>query len=84
MGQLVNQTPHYIGHELESEFKEPVTVSADTPQKTINRMMSDPTFILFGDEYTYNKQLSTSRTIVYSQKAMGGLMYSSEAKLGLR
>lgn len=81
MGQLVNQTPHYIGHELESEFKEPVTVSADAPQKTINRMMSDPTFILFGDEYTYNKQLSTSRTIVYSQKAMGGLMYSSEAQI---
>ncbi|GHP13971.1 hypothetical protein YK48G_13960 [Lentilactobacillus fungorum] len=81
MGQLVNQTPRYIDHELESEFKEPITVSKDAPQKTVNRMLSDPTFILFGDQYTYNKELSTARNLVYSQKAMGSLMYSSEAQI---
>ncbi|MDH5104849.1 two-component system regulatory protein YycI [Lentilactobacillus diolivorans] len=81
MGQLANQTPHYVSHELESEFKEPVTVNKTTPQKSINKMLDDPTFVLNGGQYSYSKNFSTSRNLVYSQKAMGSSIYSSEAQI---
>ncbi|MCP9333217.1 two-component system regulatory protein YycI [Lentilactobacillus hilgardii] len=81
MGQLLNQTPHYVGYELDSEFKAPVKVNKDNPQQSINKLLMDPTFVAFGDQYQYSKDLSTSRSIVYIQKAMGGLMYSTEAQI---
>lgn len=81
MGQLLNQTPHYVGYELDSEFKDPVKVNKDNPQQSINKLLMDPTFVAFGDQYQYSKDLSTPRSIVYIQKAMGGLMYSTEAQI---
>ncbi|MFD1125138.1 two-component system regulatory protein YycI [Lentilactobacillus raoultii] len=81
MGQLLNQTPHYAGYELDSEFKNPVKVDQNNPEQTIDKLLMDPTFVAFGDQYQYSKELSTPRSIVYIQKAMGGLMYSTEAQI---
>lgn len=81
MGQLLNQTPHYVGHELDSEFKEPVTVSQNNPQSSIAKLMDNPTFVLYGDQYAYSKDLSTAKSIVFVQKAMNGLIYSTEAQV---
>ncbi len=81
MGQLVNQNTHYTDHTLESEFKEPVSVDKEKPQRTINQLMNDSTFIQFGDQYEYSKELSTAQGPVYIQKAMGGAFYSSEAQV---
>lgn len=81
MGQLINQTPQFVGHELESELKQPISVNKENPQKSINTLLKDSTFVLFGNQYVYSKNLSTSRNIVYNQKALGSSIYSSEAQI---
>ncbi|WP_035166525.1 two-component system regulatory protein YycI [Lentilactobacillus curieae] len=81
MGQLANQTPHYVGHEIQSEFKQPVDVDPKNPSKTINALIKDSSFMIDGNDYKYSKDLSTDQTIVYVQKAVGQEIYSSEAQI---
>ncbi len=81
IGQLINQTPHYVGHQLMSELKQPINVDKNNPAKTINNLLSDPTFILNGSQYVYNKTLSSPQMIVYTQKAMGKQILSAEGQI---
>ncbi|WP_283679499.1 two-component system regulatory protein YycI [Lentilactobacillus sp. Marseille-Q4993] len=81
MGQLFNQTPHYENHSIESEFKQPISVEKKNPEKTINNLIQDPTFVAFGNQYTYSKDLSTDQTIVYVQKGPERGIYSDEAQI---
>lgn len=79
--QLGNQTPHYVDNEIQSEFKQPVDVDADNPNKTIDKLIKDPSFVASGTDYEYSKDLSTDQTVVYVQKAINHNIYSSEAQI---
>ena len=80
-GQLTNQTPHFIDNEIQSEFKQPVNVDSDRPSTTINKLITDPSFVVDGEDYRYSKDLSSKQTVVYVQKAINNDIYSNEAQI---
>lgn len=81
MNNLVNQTPRYIGHELQSELKQPISLDANHPYLTINELLKDDTFILHGSKYQYNAQLSSANSLVYNQKAFGSQLIDPEGQI---
>lgn len=81
MGQLTNQSTSFNDYELTSEFTQPINVAQDAPQETINKMLTDSTFILYGQQYQYSKELSDANTLVYTQKALGRNIYSAVGQI---
>lgn len=81
MGQLTNQQTSFVDNKLRSNFNEPINVSTKSPQKTISKMLTDSTFVLYGTEYHYNSELSSSHQLVYAQTAMGRDIYTPKGQL---
>lgn len=81
MGQLSNQNTSFNDYELTSEFTQPINVAQSAPQKTIDKMLTDSTFILFGQQYQFSKELSDTNTLVYTQKALGKSIYSGVGQI---
>ena len=81
MGQLTNQSTNFNDHELTSEFTQPINVAKKAPQNTVNKLLTDSTFVLYGQQYQYSKELSDKNTLVYTQKAMGRMIYSGVGQL---
>ncbi|MBW1605013.1 two-component system regulatory protein YycI [Lactobacillus sp. Sy-1] len=81
VGQLENQTTHFSGYTLQSTFKRPIAMYSSHPEEKLNQLIQSDSFVINGDQYQYNSQLSTSSTIVYSQKAYGSQVYSSYGEI---
>ena len=52
-----------------------------TASKTIDEFLKDNSIVIFGKEYTYNKDLSTKSVVVYTQMIYGGPVYSSDGQI---
>lgn len=69
--QLKDQTPRIVGSNFTSNFETPLRVDKANPQVKLNQVCHNPKLVINGDQYTYNAHLSTSKTIVYTQKMAG-------------
>ncbi|PBQ22514.1 hypothetical protein CNR29_00180 [Levilactobacillus brevis] len=75
---LSNQTVRYQSDgTITSTFKTPITgVDTQHPDKTLDTVVSNSTLILNGTDYTYNAELSSRNTVVYTQEVADGPIYS--------
>ncbi len=72
----------YANHKLTVNFTAGLKlVDPDKPQATIAEFLKDDSVVLFGKEYTYNKDLSTKSVVVYTQMIYGGPVYSSDGQI---
>lgn len=66
---------------ISSTFHNPLRVDEKHPEKTINQLMQKPGFVLDGKQYKFDRIASTKSKLVYDQKAVDGLFYTSEARI---
>ena len=62
MNSFVDRSYHfeYANHKLTVNFTDGLKlVDPDKPQATIDEFLKDNSIVIFGKEYTYNKDLST-------------------------
>lgn len=72
----------YANHKLTVNFTDGLKlVDPDKPQATIDEFLKDNSIVIFGKEYTYNKDLSTKSVVVYTQMIYGGPVYSSDGQI---
>ena len=63
-----NHYVHFVNHRIVSQFRHPVDLSSEHPHRSVNRRLSDPTFVIHGDQYRYSSDLSDHDNLVYVQK----------------
>ncbi|WP_295746835.1 two-component system regulatory protein YycI [uncultured Limosilactobacillus sp.] len=83
-GQLKGQTPRVVGSNFTSSFNEPVRVDEAKPQKKLNKLCQNPKWVINGSQYTYNAHLSTSKTVVYTQRMAGEPLFGPAGLLRFR
>lgn len=65
---LDNQSVRVNNGFLSSELLKPFKISALTPQQQLDQFVKNDHNVINGRRYVYNAKLSTSKTIVYTQK----------------
>lgn len=81
-GQLQGVLWSYNNHKLTVDFGTSIKIkNANSPQKTLNEVVKDNTKVINGEDYQYDKYLSTSKTVVYTQKALGSPVYTSSGQI---
>lgn len=87
---LANNESKLRGQELEynqtsnklmSTLDDPISVTDSNRKEKMNKFVKKESNILFGDEYVYSPQLSTSSEIVYAETGPFGPMYDKTGQL---
>jgi len=81
--KLRNQKVEYedVNHSLSSNLSDPITVTAENRKKLVDKFIKKDTNVLFGKEYKYSPQLSTSNQMVYVATTTLGEVYDKTAQL---
>ncbi|MEJ6399947.1 two-component system regulatory protein YycI [Nicoliella lavandulae] len=79
--KLTNQNVKFSNHVLQSTFKRPLAMYSSHPEDKLDQLIKSESFVINGNSYQYNKQLSDDSTIVYVQKAYGSQLYSSYGEI---
>lgn len=82
--QLKNQTSRMVGSNFTSTFDNPVKVNRTTPEGKLDQLCRNPKWIINGRDYHYNEDLSTSRTVVYTQQMTGQPVFGPAGILRFR
>lgn len=79
---LQQQTYHFSGTELISQFKEPITAdNSGDLKKAVDKVVSNASLVSHGSEYRYSKQLSNQDQLIYVQRVAKGPVYSKDGQL---
>lgn len=79
--KLDDQTVRLSNGTLISELDVPFKVSVLNPERQLNDYIKNSRHVLYGSYYVYNKALSSSSTIVYTQMMEGRPVLGSEGQL---
>ena len=79
--KLDDQTVRLSNGTLISELDVPFKVSVLNPERQLNDYIKNSRHVLYGSHYVYNKALSSSSTIVYTQMMEGRPVLGSEGQL---
>ncbi|MCM6792166.1 two-component system regulatory protein YycI [Pediococcus pentosaceus] len=79
--RLTDQSARVVDNYVESTLNEELTVDPKQPQKVLNTLVKNRYNIVYGSEYQYNPNLSTSAQVVYTQMIDGHPVYSKAGKL---
>jgi regulatory protein YycI of two-component signal transduction system YycFG len=79
--KLDDQTVRLSNGTLISELDVPFKVSVLNPERQLNDYIKNSRHVLYGSHYVYNKALSSSSTIVYTQMMEGRSVLGSEGQL---
>ncbi len=79
--KLDDQTVRLSNGTLISELDVPFKVSVLNPKRQLNDYIKNSRHVLYGSHYVYNKALSSSSTIVYTQMMEGRPVLGSEGQL---
>lgn len=79
--KLDDQTVRLSNGTLISELNTPIKVSVLNPERHLNDYIKNSRHVLYGSHYVYNKALSSSSTIVYTQMMEGRPVLGSEGQL---
>lgn len=79
--RLTYQSARVVDNYVESTLNEELTVDPKQPQKVLNTFVKNRYNIVYGSEYQYNPNLSTSAQVVYTQMIDGHPVYSKAGKL---
>lgn len=79
--KLDDQTVRLSNGTLISELNVPFKVSVLNPERQLNDYIKNSRHVLYGSHYVYNKALSSSSTIVYTQMMEGRPVLGSEGQL---
>ncbi|ABJ68815.1 MULTISPECIES: two-component system regulatory protein YycI [Pediococcus] len=79
--RLTDQSARVVDNYVESTLNEELTVDPKKPQKVLNTFVKNRYNIVYGSEYQYNPNLSTSVQVVYTQMIDGHPVYSKAGKL---
>ncbi|MFR0605616.1 two-component system regulatory protein YycI [Limosilactobacillus mucosae] len=79
--KLDDQTVRLSNGTLISELNTPIKVSVLNPERQLNDYIKNSRHVLYGSHYVYNKALSSSSTIVYTQMMEGRPVLGSEGQL---
>jgi regulatory protein YycI of two-component signal transduction system YycFG len=78
---LADQSARVVDNRVESTLDEGFTIDPKQPQKTLNPFIKNRYNVVFGTEYRYNANLSSSNQVIYTQMIDGHAVYSKAAKL---
>ena len=79
--KLDDQTVRLSNGTLIRELDVPFKVSVLNPERQLNDYIKNSRHVLYGSHYVYNKALSSSSTIVYTQMMEGRPVLGSEGQL---
>lgn len=79
--KLDDQTVRLSNGTLISELNTPIKVSVLNPERQLNDYIKNSRHVLYGSHYVYNKALSSSSTIVYTQMMEGRSVFGGEGQL---
>ena len=79
--RLTDQSARVVDNYVESTLNEELTVDPKQPQKVLNTFVKNRYNIVYGSEYQYNPNLSTSVQVVYTRMIDGHPVYSKAGKL---
>ncbi|MFH5810285.1 two-component system regulatory protein YycI [Companilactobacillus sp. FL22-1] len=81
--KLRNQKVEYsdVNHEISSSLNEPFTVTKNNRKKILDKFIKKESNVLFGKEYKYSPQLSTSSSIIYVGTGSLGDVYDKTDQL---
>lgn len=79
--KLDDQTVRLSNGSLISELNTPIKVSVLNPERQLNDYIKNSRHVLYGSHYVYNKALSSSSTIVYTQMMEGRPVFGGEGQL---
>ncbi|MCO6541918.1 MAG: two-component system regulatory protein YycI [Lactobacillus sp.] len=84
--KLRNQSVSYNEekHQLNSILDSPILLAAQAPQQTLNRFLAKQQNILFGNQYSYEPNLSTKNNIVYIEKRKIGQFYEFDGRINFQ
>lgn len=72
----------YNNHKLTVDFGTSIKIrDTANPQKTLDEVVEDSTKVIDGKDYQYDSYLSTKRTVVYTQKASGWPVYTTNGQI---
>lgn len=81
-GQLQGVLWSYNNHKLTVDFGTSIKIkNTDYPQKTLDEVVKDSTKVIDGDDYQYDKYLSTKKSAVYTQRALGSPVYTANGQI---
>lgn len=81
VNKLNDQSVRLSNGMLISELTSPIKVSMLNPDQQLNIFIKNSHHVLYGSQYTYNRDLSTANTIIYTQKMEGRAVFGSEGQL---
>lgn len=81
VAKLDDQTVRLSNGTLISELNTPIKVSVLNPERQLNDYIKNSRHVLYGSHYVYNKALSSSSTIVYTQMMEGRPVFGGEGQL---
>ena len=76
--QLRYVTWSYSNHKLTASFITGIRLNLTNPQNSLDSVVKDAAEVPMGKHYSFNSNLSTKNTIVYTQELYGKPVYSSE------
>lgn len=80
--QQLHYSWEYSNYHLDVDFTGGIKLlDPNDPQKTVDELLKDENIVSFGDKYTYNKDLSTKKTLVYTQTIDGTPIYTNDGQI---
>ena len=79
--QLRYVTWSYSNHKLTASFITGIRLNLTNPQNSLDSVVKDAAEVPMGKHYSFNDNLSTKNTIVYTQELYGKPVYSSEGQI---
>ncbi len=79
--QLHYVTWSYSNHKLTASFITGIKLNLTNPQNSLDSVVKDAAEVPMGKHYSFNGNLSTKNTIVYTQELYGKPVYSSEGQI---
>lgn len=74
-------TYNQTSYKLVSNLDDPISVTSSNRQSKLDKFLKKESNVLFGDEYKYAPQLSSSTEIVYAETGPLGPMYDKTGQL---
>ncbi|KRL96766.1 two-component system regulatory protein YycI [Liquorilactobacillus satsumensis] len=79
---LQGQSWSYDDHKLTAAFENSIKLKDDSkPQETLNAVVKDSTKIIAGQQYVYDRGLSTKNMVVYTQVVKGYPVYTADGQI---
>lgn len=82
--KLRNQNQRFSSDTLTSEFDRAIKLDSDKPSRQIDRLLKNRRMVALGSHYRYNKELSNTTTLVYTQVIEGKPLMSTDGQLRFR